>query len=46
MRSTGAIVLSVFGALWAFMALHMANQALWIQAMPFALSFALGLAAQ
>lgn len=45
MRSTGAIVLSFFGALWAFLALHTANQALWMQVMPFALSFALSLAA-
>jgi len=46
MRSTGAIVLSFFGALWAFLALHATNQALWIQLMPCALSFALGLAAR
>ncbi len=46
MRSTGAIVLSFFGALWAFLALHTANQPLWMQVMPFAVSFALSLAAR
>ncbi len=46
MRSTGAIVLSFFAALWAFLALHSINQPLWMQVMPFALSLALGLAAR
>ena len=46
MRSTGAIVLSVFAALWAFLALHLVNQPLWMQVMPFAVSLALGLAAR
>jgi FtsH-binding integral membrane protein len=45
MRSTGAIVLSFFGALWAFLALHNSGQPLWAQIMPFVLSFALVLAA-
>lgn len=45
MRSTGVIVLSFFGALWAFLALHMSHQPLWMQIMPFAVSFALSLAA-
>jgi len=45
MRSTGAIVLSFFAAVWAFLALHMSGQVLWMQVMPFALSFALTLAA-
>ncbi len=46
MRSTGAIVLSFFGALWAFLALHTAGQPLWVQVMPFAISLALSLAAR
>lgn len=46
MRSTGAIVLSFFAALWAFLALHTAGQPLWMQVMPFAMSFALSLAAR
>ena len=45
MRSTGAIVLSFFAAVWAFLALHMSGQVPWMQVMPFALSFALTLAA-
>ena len=45
MRSTGAIVLSFFAALWAFLALHNSGQPLWAQIMPFVLSFALVLAA-
>jgi hypothetical protein len=45
MRSTGAIILSFFAAVWAFLALHMSGQVLWMQVMPFALSFALTLAA-
>jgi len=45
MRSTGAIVLSFFGALWAFLALHTIGQPLWMQVMPFAVSVALALAA-
>jgi len=45
MRSTGAIVLSFFAAVWAFLALHTSDQVLWMQVMPFALSGALILAA-
>ena len=45
MRSTGAIVLSFFAAVWAFLALHMSGQVLWMQVLPFALSLALILAA-
>ena len=45
MRSTGAMVLSFFAAVWACLALHLTGQALWTQLMPFAFSFALTLAA-
>jgi len=45
MRSTGAIIMSFFAALWGFLALRLGGQALWMQLMPFALSFALALAA-
>ncbi len=45
MRSRGAIVLSFFAALWAFLALHLSGQVLWMQVMPFVLSLVLILAA-
>jgi len=45
MRTTGAIVLSFFAAVWAFLALRLTGQPQWAQVMPFVLSFALTLAA-
>jgi len=45
MRSTGAIIMSLFAALWAFLALHLSGQGLWIQVTPFVVSLGLILAA-
>ncbi len=45
MRSTGAIIMSLFATLWAFLALHLSGQGLWIQVMPFVVSLGLILAA-
>ncbi len=38
MRSTGALVLNLFAALWAVLALHALNVPMWQQASPIALS--------
>jgi hypothetical protein len=45
MRSTGAIVMSAFAALWGFLALHLSGQVVWMQAVPIAVSGVLILAA-
>ncbi len=41
MRSNGAIIMCLFAALWGVMALKPSGQALWVQLIPFAVSFAL-----
>ena len=45
MRSTGAVIMSVFAAIWGFLALHLSGQVAWMQAVPIAVSLVLILAA-